>query len=180
MIGLATEHRGGRGSGLKCSQHKAFTLVELLVVVAIIALLVTIVAPTIRVSQQLAVGKACLANQRLMVNALQAYQADYGTFPYNYGSSWIFERWWGGTNAYSPYTNGDERWALGYISPYLPGGEAGVTNLRNLDEDEIPPVYICPGADLDIIYSYNPSDKYHACYWSSIALRANRGWGAAV
>jgi hypothetical protein len=37
-------------------------------------------------------------------------------------------------------------------------------------------VYVCPAADLDAVYEEHITDKYHACYWTNIAVRVNRGW----
>jgi len=52
-----------------------------------------------------------------------------------------------------------------------------VTNLQGLDEGEFPAAYVCPSADLNAIYSHNPNDKYHACYWTNTGIRVNMGWG---
>jgi hypothetical protein len=48
--------------------------------------------------------------------------------------------------------------------------------LINTDEGEFPRAYVCPSADLTQVYLHNPSDKYHACYWTNIAIRMNRGF----
>jgi prepilin-type processing-associated H-X9-DG protein len=45
-----------------------------------------------------------------------------------------------------------------------------------LDETEFAPAYICPGADLEAVYAEHADDKYHACYWTNVAVRVNRGW----
>jgi len=71
------------------------------------------------------------------------------------------------------------RWALGGLSPYVGGplgGPGGEGDLRGLDETEFAPAYICPAADLEAVYAAHMDDKYHACYWTNIAIRANRGW----
>ena len=141
--------------------HRGFTLIELLVVVTIIAILLMMLMPTMGMAREMARQSVCLSNHSLMVKALITYDSEHGAFPYNY------------------YTYGQpQRWALGELSPYLPGGQQGVTNLRNLDEGEFPGCYVCPSADLDEIYLFNPSDKYHACYWTNVAIRCNRGWGS--
>ncbi|KPK86612.1 MAG: hypothetical protein AMJ81_00725 [Phycisphaerae bacterium SM23_33] len=139
---------------------------ELLVVVGVISLLVTIVVPTLGRARELARQAVCVANQRSMVSALLAYHSDWGTFPYNYAY-------------YDPYVDENVRWALGCISPQL-GGPAGVVDLRGRDEGDFPRIYVCPSADLAKVYLSNPNDKYHACYWTSIAIRVNRGFGGAA
>ena len=149
---------GRRGSG-------AFTLVELLIVIAIIAILVTIIMPTVRSALGMARQATCSTNHRAICQALQAYHGDNDTFPYNYGD-------------YAPHKNGqDERWALGYLARYVGGSTTAPTCLRLLDEGEFPSAYVCPAADLDQVYGDNATDKYHACYWTNICIRANRGWG---
>ena len=61
----------------------AFTLIELLVVVAIIALLIAILLPSLGAARRLARTAACLANTRSMGNALQLYVQDWQrVFPY--------------------------------------------------------------------------------------------------
>ena len=60
-----------------------FTLPELLVVVGIIALLLGIVLPIIRVARQAARRTVCLSNERQIGAAIFAYAADYdGAIPY--------------------------------------------------------------------------------------------------
>jgi prepilin-type N-terminal cleavage/methylation domain-containing protein len=143
-----------------------FTLVEILVVVVVIALLVTVIMPTLGRARELGRQAFCLSNHRNIVNAVLAYHAEYHRFPYNYAY-------------YKPDYEDNPRWALGMISPYL-GGSPGVVNLHWLDQNEpeptFPKVYVCPSADLSAVYAANPEDKYHACYWTNIAIRVNRGW----
>ncbi|HUU23601.1 MAG TPA: prepilin-type N-terminal cleavage/methylation domain-containing protein, partial [Phycisphaerae bacterium] len=162
---------GRRGSG-------AFTLVELLIVIAIIAILVTIIMPTVRSALAMARQATCSTNHRAICQALQAYHGDNDAFPYNYGDYQIRDA---EGNIVVDYDdggglNGRERWALGCLAPYLAGKNTPIY-LRGLDEGEFPNAYICPAADLDMVHGDNATDKYHACYWTNICIRANRGWG---
>jgi prepilin-type N-terminal cleavage/methylation domain-containing protein len=141
---------------------RAFTLVELLIVVGIIALLVTIIMPSLTRARELARQAVCLSNHNSMVKALHVYNADYQAFPNNYAHN------------YGPWTGDYRRWAFGHLNRYLAGDKQEY--LRGLDEGEFPRAYVCPSADLIQVYLYNPSDKYHACYWTNIAVRANRGF----
>ena len=156
----------------RAGKARGFTLVELLVVVAVISLLVTIVVPTLGRARELARQAVCLANQRSMVSALLAYHSDWGTFPYNYAH---YGPAWDGND----YRGSNTRWALGCISPQL-GGPAGVVDLRGRDEGDFPRIYVCPSADLGRVYLNNPNDKYHACYWTSICIRVNRGFAGTI
>jgi len=146
-------------AGVSQRAGSAFTLIELLVVVAIIALLVSIVLPSTSQVRELARQPICLSNQRSILTALQAYSGVWKTFPYNYGG-------------------GGGRWALECIAPYLGTGPTDRVELYNADEGEFPASYVCPSADLEAVYLSNPTDKYHACYWTNVAIRVNRGWGS--
>ena len=57
---------------------RAFSLIELLVVVAIIALLVSILSPTIKRARFLTTTTVCMAHQRDFANACAAYAGDWG------------------------------------------------------------------------------------------------------
>jgi len=64
-------------------KRRAFTLIELLVVIAIIALLVSILMPSLAKAKLLAIRAACLSNQRNTLASLHLYAGDYGEFPVN-------------------------------------------------------------------------------------------------
>ena len=63
----------------RISPHRTrgFTLIELLVVIAIIALLVSILLPSLRRAKDLANSVVCAANQKAMASAFQFYGQDY-------------------------------------------------------------------------------------------------------
>ncbi len=54
-------------------KRKAFTLVELLVVIAIIALLIAILAPSLKAAKDLAKATYCMANQNALVKSALVY-----------------------------------------------------------------------------------------------------------
>ncbi len=72
---LIAPHPVQTNPGTRCrpSALRAFTLVELLVVIGIIALLVSILMPALSRAQQMAKQTACLSNLRMMGQGLQMY-----------------------------------------------------------------------------------------------------------
>ena len=75
-------------------QRSAFTLIELLVVIAILALLVSLLMPSLRQAKQLAKDVRCKTNQRSVALAIVMYTKDYDEyFPYNRDGSPAL-RWW--------------------------------------------------------------------------------------
>ena len=59
------------------ARKKAFTLIELLVVIAIIALLLSVILPSLRLAKEHARRTMCLAHQRGLMQAVYAYAQDY-------------------------------------------------------------------------------------------------------
>ncbi len=58
--------------------RRGFTVVELLVVVAIVGLLIGVLVPTLSAARATAQASACLANMRTMSTASLAYSSDHG------------------------------------------------------------------------------------------------------
>lgn len=146
---------------------RGFTLIELLVVVAILALLVSILLPTLSAAKERARQAYCLNSQSNICKALTTYWTTWGCFPYNYADYKV---------ASVDYTGANTRWALGCLAPLL-GGTKNEVDLRGKREGQFPRMYICPSADLNAIFLAQGSDFYHASYWTNIAIRCNRGWG---
>jgi prepilin-type N-terminal cleavage/methylation domain-containing protein/prepilin-type processing-associated H-X9-DG protein len=73
----------GVGSRTGLPSRRAFTLIEVLVVVALIALLVAILLPSLARGKQVAIQSACMSGLRQIGAAIHAYAADSrGCIPY--------------------------------------------------------------------------------------------------
>jgi prepilin-type N-terminal cleavage/methylation domain-containing protein len=93
---------------------RGFTLVELLVVIAIIALLLSILMPSLQKARGQANAVLCGSNQKQVLMAMLLYAEDYqGRVPYFQNPLWVQSR-----QAYFVVTDG---W-LGGILPYVKGG----------------------------------------------------------
>jgi prepilin-type N-terminal cleavage/methylation domain-containing protein/prepilin-type processing-associated H-X9-DG protein len=150
-----------------------FTLIELLVVISIIALLISMLLPTLNKAKEQARQIVCSNDNQIIVKGLAQYAGEWGVFPYNY-------YWYGMLTLPSGAQFSWPRWALGCLSTYVGGprgGPGGPSDLRSVDEGEFPACYVCPSADLPAVYAHNPNTKYHACYWTNVAIRVNRGFG---
>jgi prepilin-type N-terminal cleavage/methylation domain-containing protein len=70
-----------RRFALRNAHRCAFTLVELLVVVAIIAILLAILVPYLRAAREQTKRVVCACNQRSIYLATESYAVDYGVMP---------------------------------------------------------------------------------------------------
>jgi len=75
-------------------RRHAFTLIELLVVISIIALLIALLLPALKAAREAARRTQCLANQRSLAQACQAFATDVGHFPWTPGKSNTYNTYW--------------------------------------------------------------------------------------
>ena len=124
-----------RGAAGRRARALGFTLIELLVVIAIIALLVSLLMPSLKQAKELARASMCGSNVRMIGVANPMYMADYQDYTVPYASKGIV------SNEPDRPTNTYQRFALttmwplkrdpvrgcdGFLSPYLPSNRKDV------------------------------------------------------
>ncbi|NNM85867.1 MAG: prepilin-type N-terminal cleavage/methylation domain-containing protein [Phycisphaerales bacterium] len=125
-------------------RRNAFTLVELLVVISIIALLIALLLPVLAQARAYANSVICMSNQRQMAMALMDYQTSYSgdMFPYVYDTnSGLFNTW---VIPLGPYVVNSQKQANQYSS-------------NQIDFQKLESVLMCPSVPA----------------WSEAAINAN-------
>jgi prepilin-type N-terminal cleavage/methylation domain-containing protein/prepilin-type processing-associated H-X9-DG protein len=125
--------------------RSAFTLVELLVVIGIIAVLIGILLPALRAAREQARKTACMSNLRQIHLAISMYANDNkGFLPTNYQSGgpngWFVTFQIGPSVGWDGSTTSPVR-SMAALLPQ-PWGNAGARYLKSAD------VFFCPGDDI--------------------------------
>jgi prepilin-type N-terminal cleavage/methylation domain-containing protein len=127
------------------ARRRAFTLVELLVVIGIIAILIAILLPTLSRAKSQANSVACLANLRSSGQAIEIYVGqNKGVLPYGY---WDGRGVPDGLNQGSSNLSAD--WALLLMSSALGKGGNTYGAQEGSDKTKIQNAFACPSASLE-------------------------------
>ncbi|MEM6315453.1 MAG: prepilin-type N-terminal cleavage/methylation domain-containing protein [Planctomycetota bacterium] len=143
-----------------------FTLVELLVVIGIIALLISILLPSLQRARQSAVNIQCLAQQREIGTFFLLYAGEYDqTLPFSRkGSTETHPE----AAIQAAYPNGTTYiWSTTFLLPYAVEDPDALNNVNYLSPDDAS-VFICPAAR----NAYTGDQLTQASY----GMNATLGW----
>jgi prepilin-type N-terminal cleavage/methylation domain-containing protein len=172
---MVAKHSSFRVTGR--SRVRGFTLVELLVVVAIIALLLSILLPALNRARDLAITVRCNANLKQIFYTQTLYAADYDDRMVAAYAGWG-NTWWPSWPRRS--FNGGQSIGLGY---YVPFSQADVTSSGQGDGsiDEvvnIPQVFSCPKYAMEVrprsTWWLRNSFDYALNFWTSMGNNSYR------
>ena len=129
----------------------AFTLVELLVVVAIIGLLVALVFPAVQAAREAGRRSQCANNQKQLALALTGYHQQFGRYPAGQeclidvhvaGGDWKRWTWFAAILPFVEQRPLGDTYATHYYEGTPGGGSFSYTNLP--DKTAVVPGFMCP------------------------------------
>ncbi len=162
------------------SRGRGFTLVELLIVIAIIALLATMIAPSLGTARELARRAVCASNLHNIGSATAAYLDDFaGMLPTSYDIFDSYNRWGGKNGTACGWGHGwiDPNDRFRMINAYV-GWKAEAPNA-----DEVLLVFRCPSDNGALPGFYNQTrmpthfDWTGTSYWYNSSANRNSSMG---
>ena len=133
------------GSVWRPAGRAAFTLVELLVVISIIAILIALLLPALAAARQQADSMLCLSNERQLGLAVREYQADYQGNRCNFGYNSYYQvdkmpgslpfAW---VHFYAPYMDPGAS-----LAPFPSGDPLTLANINS--------AFICPSTQVPVV-----------------------------
>jgi prepilin-type N-terminal cleavage/methylation domain-containing protein len=159
---MSFEHRGPAGPNPLCRQ--AFTLVELLVVVAIIAILMALLVPAVQKVREAANRTTCSNNLKQMGLAVNGHIAEYKFFPSG-GGPWATPRT---INDGTPANFRSQVWGWGYqILPYCEQKDLWANTNDTAVFGTVVPLLSCPSGRAPTLVVYNGGPRFMSDYVAS-------------
>ena len=131
------------------SQKHSFTLIELLIVIAIIAILAAMLLPALGQTKMTAKGTTCKSRMKTITLANQLYHADYG-----YWAPFRDTSFGSGSSGYFGFHC--------YISPYMGNyldQFKGTWNTMEKNRHKVSEPFLCPVQDPQVFAQINPYYK---------------------
>jgi prepilin-type N-terminal cleavage/methylation domain-containing protein/prepilin-type processing-associated H-X9-DG protein len=138
---------------MRFADRRAFTLIELLVVVAIIALLISILLPSLAKAREQAKKAFCANNLSQLGRAVNIYAGEYKYFtPHNPYAPWLRTSWIGLSSDDIDPSMG---WLLTSAMRMAPPDKwkNGHFKWIGLNEDELPDIVVCPAAIRELMFN---------------------------
>ncbi len=144
------------------SHHRTrgFTIIELLVVVAIIGVLFSLMLPSLMSAREAARTGTCLVRQRTVGVYIESYRYDK-KFWYPANRTWYIDYWGAGpqNGAVIDEANQVGRF-LAQISPYFPEGSLRTDRMADASKNQM----LCPGVDFRPPVDYDMGAMWAAAY----------------
>ncbi len=133
-------------------RRRGFTLIELLIVIAIIAVLITILAPALQTAKQLATAAVCQGNQKVLIGAWIAYHQD--------NKNWLV----GGSNYHNSENTWKDRWVeYPKRTPVYAGDPPTYPNNDYVNETTVTQTYREYGMMAGKLYKYTQNVEAYHC-----------------
>lgn len=149
--------------------RSGFTLVELLIVIAIIALLMALLLPAVQKVREAANKMLCASNMRQIVLAFHHYHNDYGRLPTA-----------GSGDSGNPPTKRDD-WGWAYeILPYIEADNIHKNTSNSYIRKQVIKLYNCPSRRNSEVYNSQAKSDYAGNGGSNLTSMTQKENGALV
>ena len=153
---------------------KGFTIVELLVVIAIIAVLVSMLLPTLSAARDQAALTVCMGQLHQNGQGLGAYQGDNKAFNPLFGGDMLLDGYGrthgdGGTGGWEPYAFTNNANYLKFFPDYLNADASGTPGLKGRK------ITACPAVNWTVAGTWRFEYAVSASWYDAALVNSSRG-----